>query len=429
MLKHWIWLAQRKGIGHVGCKKLLEALHSAEEIYDMTAEQYATLSLKGMKSQWITSLADKDLKDAETVIHDCNRYGIQVITYNDSLYPQRLKDIYDPPCVLYCKGTMPEIDQEAVIGVVGTRRCTNYGLLLTKQMSSMISLSGGIVVSGGARGIDTMALYGALSAYMPVVCVLAGGLDRYYPSENRKLFEDITRQGCLLSELPPGTPPVPKYFVARNRLISGLSLGVLVIEAPEKSGALTTAELALSQNRDVFTLQRKDSGHYNRGNQALIDSGCQVVRDGWELLARYAPQFPDRLRDGRGREAMMLQCQKQYGKNFYFRSPQVVIGSPDSEKLEEILPLPKELSESMVRTISKPKTQKKQKEPDVFEDIPEDLPESERKILTVLGKNAMELDEIIMKSGMEAMTVTTALTMLQIKKRIIKSFGNSYQRI
>ena len=428
MQKHWIWLSQRSGLGHVGCKKLL-AHHSAEELYEMTSVQYETVRLKGMRANWYEPLLDKDLTEAERIMGECEKHKISIITYNDPIYPKRLKEIYDPPCVLYCKGTLPDVDGEATVGVVGTRRCTNYGLILTKQMASLIALSGGIVVSGGARGIDTMALYGAMNSYMPVICVLAGGLDQYYPRENRKLFEDITRQGCLLSEFPPGAPSLQRNFVARNRLISGLSLAVLITEAPKNSGAMITAELALSQNRDVFTMERADSGPHSRGNEELIQSGCEAVRDGWELLSRYAGLYPGRLRDGRGREAMQLQWQKQFGRTHVLRSPQ----EPQITEIlqaETILQPELPASEASVMpksTVTSEENRKTSAAPS--EKKVHDLPESEQKVLEIFGADPMELDEIIMRSGMDATAVATALTMLQIKKRIIKCFGNSYQRL
>ncbi len=396
----------------------------------MSATQYEAISPKGMRKNWYEPLLDKDLTEAERIVGECERHKISIITYNDPAYPNRLKDIYDPPCVLYCKGTLPDVDREAAVGIVGTRRCTNYGLIRTKQLASLIALSGGVVVSGGARGIDTMALYGAMNSYMPAICVLAGGLDQYYPRENRKLFEDITRQGCLLSELPPGVIPVPNYFVARNRLISGLSIAVLVTEAPKGSGAMTTAELALSQNRDVFTIERADAGRHSQGNEELIQSGCEVVRDGWELLSRYAHLYPDRIRDGRGREAMQLQWQKQFGKTFVLRSPREsqvaeILGYEEIQSAP-VTPVP----ERPVATQTPiPPCEERQAPAGSQCGKTEDLPESESRILGIFGTDPIELDEIIMRSGMDATAVATALTMLQIKKRITKCYGNSYQRL
>lgn len=433
MLTHWIWLSRRKGIGHVGRKKLLSVVPTAEEIYDMTPEQYKSLGMKEMRSNWIETLSDKDLGEAEKIASDCDRFGIRCILYNDSDYPNRLKEIYDPPCVLYCKGTIPKVDEEATIGIVGTRQCSNFGLLNGKQLSSLIALSGGIVVSGGARGIDTIALNSALASIMPVICVLAGGLDEYYPAENRALFEAITEHGCLLSEMPPGQRAMPRFFVGRNRLISGLSLGVLIVEAPKGSGALTTAELALSQNRDVFTVRRADTGSWCEGNRELISAGCEAITDGWELMSRYAPMFPGRVIDGRSREAMQRLYQKRYGSFYAVYSPTVHLESP----CEQVNPMPhkipeafkKEKKESCAHSSVRQNVKIDPVDSRPKEENLDDLPEAERRILSVMGNSPMEIDVIIMRSGMEPTAVSTALTMLQIKKRIIKCFGNSYQRL
>lgn len=429
MVVHWIWLSQRKGIGHVGCKKLLERVPDAEQLYYMTPEQYASLGMKEMRKNWIESLSDKDLRDAEKVISDCERYGIKWLCYNDPCYPKRLKEIYDPPCILYYKGTMPNIDEEASVGVVGTRRCSNYGLLTAKQLSTLISLSGGIVVSGGARGIDTISLSCALSSVMPVICVLAGGLDEYYPKENTDLFEAITNHGCLISEMPPGVRPTPKYFVGRNRLISGLSLGVLVVEAPQGSGALTTAELALSQNRDVFTVRRADSGKWCQGNEELINTGCEVITDGWDLMSRYAHMFPGRVIDGRSREAMQRLCIQRYGTPFAVYSPIVELNR-EVKRRRPVIHENAQPSEVGCGSAA-PKTDDRYAHTSdrAYKDIPTNYSEPEKRILSVVGSTPMEMDDIIAKSGMDPTAVTTALTMLQIKRRIIKCFGNSYQRL
>lgn len=429
MLIHWIWLSQRKGIGHVGRKKLLSIIPSAEEIYEMTPDQLMGLKMEEMRSSWIESLSDKDLTEAGKILKDCSRLGIQCVTFVEPEYPQRLKEIHDPPCLLYFKGKMPNVDQEATVGIVGTRRCSNYGLLTAKQLSTLISLSGGIVVSGGARGIDTIALHSALSSVMPVICVLAGGLDAYYPKENTSLFEAITEHGCLVSEMPPGVRPIPNYFVGRNRLISGLSLGVLVVEAPKGSGALTTAELALSQHRDVFTVRRAESGKWVEGNAELINAGCEVVTDGWDLMSRYAHMFPGRVIDGRSREAMQRLYQKRYGAHFRVYSPVVDIKPAQRQGR----PMPHKIAEPERRSCSVQKTEKEKMSihtsAGTYGDVPEDLPDTEKRILSVMGRAPMEIDTIILKTGMEPTAVSTALTMLQIKKRIIKCFGNSYQRL
>jgi DNA processing protein len=212
------------------------------------------MQTEGFDRRWLEGILDKDTSDAEQILQECDNKGIQLMVYSDNAYPERLRNIADPPAVLYYKGTFPDFDQEAAIGIVGTRRCSAYGMLQSKQFSNLIANSGGIVVSGGARGIDTMALGGALDSLMPVVCVLGCGVDVVYPSSNRGLYEGVLRCGCLISEFPPGTRPYKWNFPKRNRLISGVSNGVLVVEAPERSGALITARLAAEQGRDLFAV-------------------------------------------------------------------------------------------------------------------------------------------------------------------------------
>ncbi len=413
MVTHWVWLTQRKGIGYVGCQKLLAAFGSAENIYKQDMEQYRTV--KGFRKSWGESLMDKDLTQAEKVVDDCNRLSIRIITYDDPAYPERLKQIYDPPCVLYCKGELPDIDREPVVSVVGTRMCSNYGIIIAKQLATLIAISGGVVVSGGARGIDTVALNSAFFSETPMICVLAGGLDTCYPPENRALFERVTQQGCLLSEAPPGVKPFPTDFIARNRLISGISIATLVVEAPKGSGALTTAEFALSQNRDVFTVYRPDGGRFLEGNEELINAGCEVIQDGWELLERYVPQFPDRLVDGRTSEGADRLYRKRYGDGYDRYSP-VYSYNKGPRRSRRATPI----AEPKIPVA--PAQQK-------VEPLAEDLPETEGRVLSAIGRSPIEIDAIIAKTGMEPTVVSTALTMLQIKKRIIKCYGNSYQRL
>ena len=258
-------------------------------------------STEGFEARWLEGVLDKDLSAAEQILVDCDDKDIHIVCYHMDEYPDRLRSLPDAPPVLYYRGSLPNFDDEAAIAVVGTRKCSAYGLLHAKQFSRLIAASGGMIVSGGARGIDTMALRGALDSMMPVACVLGCGVDVVYPPENRFLFRDIVAHGCLLSEYPPGTRPDRGNFPARNRIISGLSVGVLVIEAPEQSGALITAQHALEQGRDVFAIPGNIGVKNNEGTNRLLREGAQMVTDGWELLSNYTYLFPGKLADARRR--------------------------------------------------------------------------------------------------------------------------------
>ena len=236
MLIHWIWFATRTGMGDKMKCTLLSHFEDPEEIYfapELEFERFEELSPSGVES-----IMDKDLTACEEILESCQEKGIHILTYRDAAYPARLKNIPDPPMVLYYKGSLPAFDELPVIGVVGTRRASAYGLTAAKRLGYQIAACGGCVVSGMATGIDGTAMKGALTAGGTVVGILGCGADIVYPASNRWLYADTEKYGCILSEFPPGTPPVGRNFPRRNRIISGLSCGVLVVEAPEKSGAL-----------------------------------------------------------------------------------------------------------------------------------------------------------------------------------------------
>ena len=290
MLKHWIWLTQCPGIGTRGVAALLRLFGTAERIYAMGERDYR--DTEGFENRWLESLLDKATGEAQKVLVRCDDLGIRVLTYADPQYPERLRNIPDPPAVLYYKGNFPDFDREAAIAVVGSRRCSAYGLMYAKRFGRQIAACGGLVVSGGARGIDTMATFGALDAGTPVVTVLGCGLDISYPRENRELFGDVARRGCLISEYPPGTPPNGRHFPVRNRILSGLCLGVLVVEAPEGSGALITANQALEQGRDVFAIPGNIGVKHCEGSNRLLREGAILVESGWDVLRDYAREAP-----------------------------------------------------------------------------------------------------------------------------------------
>ena len=244
-LKYWVWLTTRKGLSGPCRHALLEHFGSPEEIY--YAEPVDLRQVEGITADQLRDLENKSLDSALAILEECARKDIFLLTMQDALYPQRLKNIYDPPLLLYGKGAMPLFDEEAAVAVVGTRRCTPYGIRTAERFGFEMSKQGGLVVSGLARGIDAAAQGGALRAGALTAAVLGCGVDVVYPMENSRLYEDVASSGVLLAEYPPGTEPNGWHFPARNRILSGLCLATLVVEAPEKSGALITAATALEQ--------------------------------------------------------------------------------------------------------------------------------------------------------------------------------------
>jgi len=207
----------------------------------------------------------------------------KMVTWEDEDYPACLREIYDPPAVFFYRGTL-RVDDRPCVAVVGSRRCTHYGRMVAGELGAGLARAGLPVVSGMARGIDTAAHRGALDAGGYTVAVLGSGLDVCYPRENSKLMEEIVSSGAVISEFPPGSPPEPWHFPVRNRVIAGLSRGVVVVEAAARSGALITAELALEQGRDVMAVPGNVTSSASRGTNRLIKQGARLVEDVEDVL-------------------------------------------------------------------------------------------------------------------------------------------------
>ena len=292
MLLHWIWFAELKDISLLHKHRLLERFGDPEELHRMSEE--ALLQI-GLPEKERNALQDKDLWKAEQILARCSKRDIGILPVTDSAYPKRLRNSPDAPIVLYYRGVLPDWEARPFIGVVGTRKASAYGLQVGHQLGSQIATCGGFVVSGGAAGGDTAAMQGAMGAGYPVVGVLGCGVDVVYPLSNRKLFEAIVKEGCLISEYPPGTEPKPWHFPARNRIISGVSNGVLVVEAPQSSGALITARYALEQGRDVFVVPGNINSPTCEGSNALLQEGATPVFSGWDVVSGYEFLYPGKL--------------------------------------------------------------------------------------------------------------------------------------
>lgn len=228
----------------------------------------------------------KEFKDWEWTEKEARliaQHSVRIITYEDPAYPGLLKQTYDPPCVLYAKGRDMDGKLPAV-AIVGTRHPTHYGLKMAETIGRELGAMGVTVVSGMARGCDMAAHKGALSAGGMTVAVLGTGVDIAYPKENKKIYDQISEEGLLLSEFPMSAPPQPQNFPQRNRIISGLSSGVLVVEAPLRSGSLMTARLALDYNREVFAIPGQVTSYQSIGTNKLLKEGAILVENAGDIL-------------------------------------------------------------------------------------------------------------------------------------------------
>ena len=288
MITDWIELNMTPGIGPRAAAKLLERFGSAEAVYSATRTELEQLRLA---PEAIDSIIARDLRStAEAERTAVRKLGGDVLLLDDGVYPSPLREIYDPPIVLYVKGAWSECLDQPCIGMVGSRKCSTYGQNTAMMLARDLAQRGITVVSGFARGIDAAAHRGALEAGGRTVAVLGTGIDEVYPRDHKKLAEEILAGGgALVTQFPLGTPPVSENFPYRNRIISGLSLGIVVVEAAENSGSLITARLAMEQNREVFAVPGNITSRNSFGANYLIKGASAKLVQQWQDIATEMP--------------------------------------------------------------------------------------------------------------------------------------------
>ncbi len=281
------------GIGPVRVRALLERFDRPENILE--ASRPDLMQVNGVGAEVARNITDwRETVKLDEELARIEKAGVQVVTREDAGYPKNLREIYDPPLVLYVRGTLTERDALA-IGIVGSRRTTLYGQEMSRKLAYQLARVGVTVVSGLARGIDTAAHTGALQAKGRTVAVIGCGIDTVYPPENKKLADEIAAKGgAVVSEFPFGVKPDRQNFPMRNRIISGWSLGVVVVEANLKSGALITAKQAMEQGREVFAVPGRADSILSRGTNRLIKDGAKLTEDAEDILTEFEYLLPKR---------------------------------------------------------------------------------------------------------------------------------------
>ncbi len=285
--KYLAALQQITGLGHKTEAMILRYFGTAKEAWHASVDEWYDCGVrKNVCSEFVSM---REHLDIDRMIKEWEEKGIRLCMRGDEEYPSNLTEIFDPPSLLYYRGTIPK--SKLAIGIVGARRSTTYGRQAARKIASELASSGVIVVSGAARGIDTASHLGALENGK-TIAVLGCGVDVVYPPENGKLLADIAENGAVISEYPPGTPPVQGHFPARNRIISGISDGILVVEAAEKSGALITATYAMEEGRDVFAVPGSIFSTVSVGTNRLIQDGVKPITCGQDILDEYQMSIP-----------------------------------------------------------------------------------------------------------------------------------------
>ncbi len=378
-LLHWLWLTTLNGLSEYDITALLEQFDNISDIY--MCKEFD--NIVGIKPNIKERLRSKDLKTAKEIYETCEKKSIKILTFDMSEYPDSLRLIENPPYVIYLKGEILNWDRLLTIGVVGTRHCTDYGISATKKICTGLAEKGVTIVSGMARGIDSAAAISALSVGNKTVAVLGCGVDVVYPPENTNLMQKIIENGAVISEYPPGTQPNGRNFPRRNRIISGLSRGILVTEAPKKSGALITANYALNQGKDIFAVPGSIFKETCMGSNELLTSSAKAVSSAEDILCEYVYEI-SRIAPIKSKKRTIFKDSKKEKVNNEIKI------SIDDKKYSS-------------------------------------LSEEEKSIVLLLIGGNVNIDDIKRQSGIDISKLTTTLSMLEFGGYIKKLPGNNYK--
>lgn len=387
-LQYLLWLTEVAALGPVKGVKLLEAFGSAKAVWQAgMAQLEKCVKLEETEKK---RLQNRSLALPNQILGRCDLLNVQILTISQPEYPDRLRNIYDPPLVLYVRGKLPDFNALPAIAVVGQRKATPYGRIVAERLGFQLSCSGVVVVSGMAAGIDASAHSGALKGPTPTVAVFGTAIDQCYPSYHASLMRSILYGGAVISEYPPGKKTYASAFPYRNRIISGLCLGVVVAEAPEKSGSLITAGLALDQGRDVYAVPGSVDSPASAGCNELIARGAKLVRSARDVLEEYTGLYDFRTEE-----------------------------QPDLPQPEPA-PAPK---------AEKPKAAPRPTPAPTLDTVwQQEKPQQSDPVLAALD-GIVHLDDISQKTGLDTAALLAKLTLLELKGKVRQLPGQYYEKV
>ena len=407
MQKYWLWLTTRKGMGPGAALAVARHFSSPEQAFFADPAEYELIP--GLSREQRDGLKDKSMELPRQIDADCRRLDVRILTLQDSDYPGRLRQIDVPPAVLYVRGRLPLVDEEAAIAMAGTRKCSPYGEKMAGLLAYQITRLGGLVVTGVVEGCDRAAATAALKAGGPVVCVLAGGVDVPYHRSCQALYQDVAQNGALISEYPPGTPHLGRHFPVRNRILTGLCLGVVCVEAAAGSGTLLVADLALEQSRDVFAVPGNADAPASAGTNGLLKQGAIPVENGADVLNFYTHLFPRLAASSPPDEAVMQARLAQPA------APPAGHRSPAPEKSPAVGEKPVDNGEECVYIDLK----------DHWQEFTDD----ERDILLMLRDGPMTVDDLIDRTQIPAGRLSQTLTLLELRGLAEKASGQRFRAL
>lgn len=407
MTEYYVWLNLCLGAGNAKAYNIIKEYGELKDFYN--AAKSGKLKKGFLNDREQAQVKLKDIGCAEEVMEDCNRLGITIITPKDIAYPERLKNIYAPPVCLYVKGDITVTDRNVAVAVIGNRKASDYGTTAARQIGFDIAKAGAVVVSGMAAGVDTAAHNGAIEANGKTVAVLGCGIDVPYPKQNAQLLEQIAQHGGVISEYPPGTQPASENFPTRNRIISGLSLGVAVVEAGVHSGSLITANLALEQGRDIFTVPNSVFSDRSAGSLKLLRDGAIPVGCAYDILVEYKDIYGDKI--------TIDALPKRYYGSRMFELDEIPPKTPPKKRA----PKAAEQKQLTIGDITAPQKPEVKKEP-----LPEYISQNAVKVYGILSADKIHLDEISARLSLTASQVLAAITELEIEELVTSYAGRFY---
>lgn len=392
-IEYWLWLSTSAKLSPRAKTVLLKHYGSPEAMYE--APRGEITKLLGRHSEGAETLEKRDLSSALRTIDRCKMQNIEVISIDDPRYPVRLKNIYAPPHIIYVKGRLPKIDEEPAIAVIGTRNASPYGIKMGRKLGFEIAKCGGVVISGLTKGIDAAGAEGTLIADGKCIGVLG------VPHElaRGKMAEELAVRGALISEYPPGAGVHRQFFRARNRIAAGLSIGVVVVEAPFKSGTKLFVDEAVEQGKEIFAVPGNADCENCAGTNAMLKDGAKPVTEGWDVMSEFVKLYPEKIKRSTERipgtcvkpeQSEPVKTEKTHKDN------KKVIDKPDST---EYIDLKKQL---------------------------ESLSPSQLSIVSAMDREAMQVDEIIERTHLSPAKVLADLTLLQLKGCVSQQSGKRF---
>ena len=414
-LKYWLWLTTRRGLSARDAFAVLGRFGTPEAAYFADPGEYELLPLA---PQGRAALRDKGLDASERILADCDRLGVRVLTLQDAEYPERLFNIDEPPVVLYVKGKLFHFDEEVAVAVVGTRRPSEYGRRMAGKLGLELGRAGALVVPGIAEGLDATAIKGALQGGGRAVSVLGGGIDVVYPRENRWLYRDVAAAGALISEYPPGTEAAGWHFPVRNRILSGLCAGAVIVEGAAGSGALITLREALSQGRETFAVPGGADAPMSYGPNLLIQRGeAKLVMSAWDILVEFEGRYPGRLErkraldDAEEEERLAVEPAPAMTESARRESRSAGRETPPASAGQELETVDKAPDRAYI----------------TLKECRERFTDDERDILLALGEKALRADDLVERTQIPARRVLSALTMLQVGGAVVERPGKRFE--